>query len=95
MLDTDWGELTKKLRQAKLEAAQHPGRYGGRYVGRRWNKRTKRSDFLILDDDDPDKIPADVDVLAIAKPDVIHPLGGAGRFIQPDGTIDFGDGPRE
>lgn len=88
-----WAKLPKVLRDAMELAKIAPGRYGGRYVGRVYNRTAKRDEFVICDDDDPEKYhndsDCDLDILAQATPTKIHPIGGARNYINADGTIEF------
>jgi hypothetical protein len=82
---TDWNELTEKCREAMSLAANNPGRYGGRYVARRDN----RDGFFVMDDDDPEQIPDDVDVLAQVTPKAVYPIGRARNYLLSDGRVEF------
>lgn len=81
-----WQELTECCREA---VNMPPGRYGGRYVGRKYDRKAKRDVFLILDDDDPETIPDDVDVLAHVYRGKVCPIGRARYWLNADGTVDF------
>ena len=51
----DFDAIEKKLKEGIAVATLHPGRYGGRYVGRRYNKFKQETEKLVLDDDNPMK----------------------------------------
>lgn len=86
---TDWTQLETVCKKAMQAATEKPGRYGGRYVGRRFNKTTRASEFVILDDDDGDEVPDDVDVVAQCTSERVNPIGAAARYLQADGTVNF------
>ena len=92
-LDEEWARLPAVLREAMQVAAKKPGRYGGRYVARRYNRGQKRTEFLILASDDPDayRDELDIDILAQATPDAIHAIGCARHYIHADGHLEFHD----
>jgi len=100
--DTNWAELTERCREAMVAAKEKPGRYGGLYVGRYYDKKNKVTVFAILADDDPDtyhketvtlldgsKMPKEFDVMAQATPKRVYPIGFARTYLLPDGTVDF------
>lgn len=82
---TDWAKLTKACNDAMALASEKPGRYGGRYVAR------KGDEFVVLDDDDPDKFRDDesIDILAQATPTKVHAIGRARNFLNEDGSVEF------
>lgn len=88
---TNWNELTTRCHEAMKLAAKKPGRYGGRYVGRRYLKVEKRDEFVVLADDDPSTVPKDVDVLAQVTPYTVYPIGRARFYLLADGTVSFPD----
>lgn len=92
---TDWSKLTQACQQAMKLAAEKPGRYGGRYVGRldakKVNGKWIDGDFIVLDDDDPDAVPKHVDVLAQVTPTKVYAIGGARNYLREDGTVSFHD----
>ena len=87
---TNWTQLEQACQQAMQAAAEKPGRYGGRHVGRRFNQQTRATEFVVLDDDDWDLVPEDVDVLAQCTPECVNPIGPAARYLREDGTVNFG-----
>ena len=86
----DWNKLTAVCDKAMKLAAESPGRYGGRYVAR---GLTEEDGFFVLPDDDPDLYRDDesLDILAQVTPTKVHAIGGARRFLNEDGSVDFGD----
>lgn len=90
-LDETWARLPGVLRQAMETAAKAPGKYGGRYVARTYNRSAQRTEFLILASDDPDayRDEQDIDILAQAMPDRINAIGSARSYIYPDGHLEF------
>lgn len=96
---TNWGLLTTACREAMKAAAIEPGRYGGRYVARkmdygfRGGNYNVRTMFVILADDDPDVYRDDesLDILAQCMPTKVHAIGGARSYLQPDGSVVFGN----
>lgn len=91
-----WEKLPAVCKEAMRLAAESPGRYGGRYVARRYNAETQLDEFLILDGDDPEDYPEDpedtLDILAHVAPDEVRPVGSARHWLNRDGTVDFGGG---
>jgi hypothetical protein len=69
------------------EAAENPGRYGGKYVGRKYDK-ANRCDIWVILDDDPDNVPEPVDVLVHVTPKKCYGIGHARYWINEDGTVD-------
>jgi hypothetical protein len=84
-----WNELTERCREAMAKSHTSPGRYGGLYVGRRYDRNAKRDVFLILEDDDPETVPNDIDVLAHVYKGKVCPIGHARYWLGEDGTVDF------
>jgi hypothetical protein len=88
---TDWTELPEVCRQAMQAAAEKPGRYGGRYVARRYNRREDRTEFLVLEDDDPILYQDDetLDILAQVTPTKVLGVGHMRDFLAEDGKVYF------
>lgn len=88
---TNWNDLTVKCQEAMRAAAAKPGRYGGRYVARRYDRVAETDVFMVCDDDDPDAYRADesIDILAHVIPTEVRPLGYARTYLQSDGTVCF------
>lgn len=84
---TDWNDFTSKAKQAMQLAKTKPGRYGGRYITRHYDKKTKQDVISIHDDDDPETLPEELDALAHARPDGISGIGRMRHFINSDGTV--------
>ena len=91
LLQTDWDELTAACRRAMQLAAQSPGRYGGRYVARKWNAQRQQTEFFVLDDDDPERYRDDeaLDILAQVTPTKVYGIGRARHWLREDGTVWF------
>ncbi len=89
---TDYSQLPIICQQAMKLASTQPGRYGGRYVARRYNKLTKSDEFLVLGDDDPELFKDDesLDILAQATPKCILPFGQARTWLGKDGSVYLG-----
>ena len=83
----DWEQLTKACKEAMKLAAESPGLYGGRYVARSCPK----GEFIVLEDDDPDRYNNDesVDIIAHVQPDIVHPIGRARNYLKEDGSVVF------
>lgn len=90
-LDETWARLPGVLRLAMDLAAKSPGKYGGRYVARTYNRSAKRTEFLVLAGDDPDayRDELDLDILAQAMPTHINAIGAARQYIHADGHLEF------
>jgi len=87
---TDWTKLTEACHEAMKQATEKPGRYGGRHVARKYNRKTKQTEFLVLSDDDLDRVRDPyLDVLAQVMPTKVCPIGGARNYLQPDGSVVF------
>jgi hypothetical protein len=87
-MDLDAIEAT--LAKAMQLAAEKPGKYGGRYVGRRYDKKANIDRYVICDDDDPEGPESQdqtLDIFALARPDDVFGLGHFRYFINRDGTI--------
>lgn len=87
----DYDALERTIAAAREAAKTAPGPNGGRYVGRRFDKKTQETEFLDLGTDDSgvtDVTFKDVDVLCQCKPDKVYPFGFAKRWIREDGTVD-------
>ena len=87
----DYDALERTIAAAREAAKTEPGPYGGRYVGRQYNKKTEQTEFLDLGTDDSevtDKTHPNVDVLVQCKPQVVYPFGRAQLWIKRDGTVD-------
>jgi hypothetical protein len=72
-------------------AAQLPSRYGGRYVTRKYHKKTGKDINIILADDNPEMPEArdpKLDIFALARPDCVYGLGHARCWVNRDGTLD-------
>lgn len=91
LLDKEWEGLPQRLQEGMAAARENPGRYGGRYVGRRYDKKIKKTIFMVLDDDDPDLYRDDekLDILAQCMPHKVHPIGRARHYIKEDGSVSF------
>lgn len=87
---TDWTQLEIVCKRAMQAAAEKPGRYGGRHVGRRYDKAAGKTVFVVLEDDDWDLVPDDVDVLAQCTPQCVNSIGPAARYLRSDGTVRLG-----
>lgn len=91
--------VSEVCKQAMTAAADKPGRYGGRYVGRRYNRAERRDDVFILDDDDPELYRDDetLDLIAQVTPKAVLPMGRCRYWLNSDGSINWGyfvDRPR-
>jgi hypothetical protein len=91
-------EITNTFRQAMELAKLNPGRYGGRYVGRIYNRETKQDEYVICEDDDPkrfneggDLFNDKLDILAQCTPTKCYGIGRWRNFVNADGSVDFGE----
>jgi hypothetical protein len=82
-------ELEAEISRAKQLATSKPGRYGGRYVARRYDRASGSDLFVTLEDDDPDTVADGWDVLAQVTPSKVYGIGHARNYIRPDGTVDY------
>lgn len=82
-------KLPSVHKEAMVMAAESPGRYGGRYVGRRYNQATREDEYEILDDDDPELYRNDkaLDILAQVTPTKVYGIGHARYWITADGDV--------
>ena len=89
MLDLE--QVEAMLKNGMEAAREKPGRYGGRYVSRRWDKKQQCDVYEVLDDDDPEKVrdkKRDWDIIAQCLPSKVYGIGGARHWINLDGTVD-------
>lgn len=90
MITDDFTTIEATLKQAMADAKIKPGRYGGRYVSRRFDKATKRDVYEVMKNDDPrtkDAQNINIDILAQVMPTKVIPIGRARYWINQDGTI--------
>lgn len=80
----DFEKLTAVCKHAMTLAAESPGRYGGRYVA-----RNTQDEIVVLDDDDPETVADDIDVLAQVTPDRVWAVGHARGYLNDDGSVTF------
>lgn len=89
-MNLDLIETTVKAAMAL--AATKPGPYGGRYVGRKYDRRKKEDRYLILPTDDPEdprvRDDRELDVFAHCRPETAYGLGHARYWILADGSVD-------
>jgi hypothetical protein len=83
-LKTAVEDACKRARQ-KL-AAGEMGPYGGLYVGR---MEPTGYPVVVLDHDDPELVPDDVDVIAQVTPAAVYGIGRARSWLNEDGTVVF------
>ena len=86
----DYAALERTIQAAMAAAKTAPGPYGGRYVGRLFNKEKQETEFLDLGTDDMEEVEKahpGVDVLVQCRPDKTYPMGAARRWIKEDGTV--------
>lgn len=85
----DKAALEQALKDGMQAATEKPGRYGGRYVARQYDRAAKADRYLVLADDDPDLYRDDesLDVLAQCTPKTAYGIGRARHWINEDGTI--------
>ena len=89
----DFEELPATIESARKAAKEKPGRYGGRYVARRYNRKERKTEWFVLDDDDPDVYRDDesLDVIAQVTPTAVNAIGRARHWLREDGTFKFND----
>lgn len=83
--------LPDVVRKGMELAKSQQGKYGGLYVGRYYDKTKKLTTFVVLNDDDPEKV-NDVEILDIlcqCTPDKCWPIGHARNYIREDGSVKF------
>lgn len=86
-----WDKVGPTCQEAMQAAAEKPGRYGGRYVGRRYDKANNEDLLVILDDDDPKTVPDEIDVLCHVTPGRVLPVGRMRHFMDDQGNVTFPD----
>jgi hypothetical protein len=81
--------VARACREAMDAAKTKPGRYGGRYVARKYDRKLGADVYLVLEDDDPAKYArkTSLDIFAQAVPDKVHPIGRARWWLNEDGTV--------
>lgn len=84
----NFDDIERVLAVAKVHAQHDPGRYGGRYVARQYVNG--QDEFVVLEDDDPEKYRDDenIDVIAHVTAEAAHGIGHARHWINSDGTVD-------
>lgn len=92
-LKDEFADVPRVCAEAMKAAAEKPGKHGGRYVARRFNKTTQHTEWMILDDDDFELYRADesLDIVAQATPKRIYPMGPARNWLNADGSTNFKD----
>jgi len=90
--------IQQTIKEAMGLAASNPGPNGGRYVGRKYNKKTQKGEYIILETDNPDELHAmkdwksnKLDVFAHVLPTKCYGIGYARNWLNQDGTVHFED----
>lgn len=87
MLRDDAKVIRETCERAMREAAASPGTYGGRYVGRRYNRKANRDEYDVTDDDPEGPAGRDesFDIFAHVSPTEVRPMGRARYWLDARG----------